>query len=388
MTVPVVLDVRVVAGTGGGPDKTILNAPRFLAPCGYHNICAYLHPPNDPGFERLRERANALGAPLVSITDRGPLDPRVATELLALCRRERVAIWHGHDYKSNVLGLMLRPFWPMRLVTTVHGWVHHTRRTPLYYAIDRFCLRYYEAVVCVSEDLYLTCRKLGVPENRCQLIENAIDTHQFTRTVPRDQAKRRLGIPTERIVLGAMGRLAEEKGFDLLIRAVDRLLEAGYDLTLLIAGDGEKMQALQALIGDLGRGERIRLLGFQKNIIPLYEAMDLFVLSSLREGLPNVVLEAMALEVPVVATRVAGIPRLIEDGKNGLLADPGALEPLAEAIARLVDNRELRIAFQKEGRATVEARYGFQSRVNKFRKIYDDLLGGKEVPTPLPEVLT
>ena len=148
------------------------------------------------------------------------------------------------------------------------------------------------------------------------------------------------------------------------------------------------MLALQALIDELGRGERIRLLGFQKDVIPLYEAMDLFVLSSLREGLPNVVLEAMALEVPVVATRIAGIPRLIEDGKNGLLADPGAVEPLAEAVARLVDNRELRIAFQKEGRATVETRYGFQSRVNKFRIIYDDLLGGKEVPTPLPEGLT
>ena len=119
----VVLDVRVVTGTGGGPDKTILNAPRFLAASGYHNICAYMHPPNDPGFERLRERANALEAPLVSIPDRGPFDLKVATELLALCRRERVAIWHGHDYKSNLLGLLLRPFWPMRLVSTVHGWV-------------------------------------------------------------------------------------------------------------------------------------------------------------------------------------------------------------------------------------------------------------------------
>ncbi len=72
--VPVVLDVRVVTGTGGGPDKTILNAPRFLAAAGYHNICAYMHPPDDPGFERIRERANALGAPLVSIADRGPFD--------------------------------------------------------------------------------------------------------------------------------------------------------------------------------------------------------------------------------------------------------------------------------------------------------------------------
>ncbi len=378
----VVLDVRVVTGAGGGPDKTILNAPRFLAASGYHNICAYLHPPDDPGFEVLRERANSLGAPLVSIIDRGPLDARVVTELLALCRRERVAIWHGHDAKSNLLGLMLRPFWPMRLVTTVHGWVEHTRRTPFYYAIDRFCLRYYEAVVCVSEDLYLTCRKLGVPENRCQLVENAIDTTQFTRRTGRDEAKRRLGLPAEVFTIGAIGRLSEEKGHELLIRAVDDLIRDGYDVALLIAGDGNQRQKLEVLRVELGQGHRIRLLGFQSDVIPLYEAMDLFALSSLREGLPNVVLEAMALEVPVVATRVAGIPRLIEDGRNGLLVEPGSIDALTAAIVRTINEPALRLRLAREGRTTVEANHSFAVRMDKFRVLYDEFL--KRQPAPVP----
>src|SRR5207237_489326 len=89
----VVLDARVVTGTGGGPDKTILNSPRFLAPLGYHMVCAYLHPPGDPGFEVLRHKAEQLGAPLVAVPDRGPLDWRVFTGLLRVCRRERVAIY-------------------------------------------------------------------------------------------------------------------------------------------------------------------------------------------------------------------------------------------------------------------------------------------------------
>ena len=185
-----------------------------------------------------------------------------------------------------------------------------------------------------------------------------------------------------------MGRLAEEKGFDLLIRAVDRLLAAGRDLTLLIGGEGPSRQVLQSLIDGLGRGDRIRLLGFQSDIIPFYEAMDLFVLSSLREGLPNVLLEAMALGVPVVATRIAGIPRLIEHETNGLLVEPGVMEPLADAIGRLIDDRELRSALQSAGRATVEERFSFQNRVYRFRKIYDDLLGVKPIPAPLTEVLT
>src|SRR5438876_9406665 len=116
----VVLDARAVTGTGGGPDKTILNSPRFLDPLGYRMLCAYLHPPRDSGFAVLRKRADALGAPLHEIIDRGLWDWRVFTELLRLCRRERVAIYHGHDYKSNLLGLLLKRFWPMRLVTTAH----------------------------------------------------------------------------------------------------------------------------------------------------------------------------------------------------------------------------------------------------------------------------
>src|SRR5205823_5168756 len=118
---PVVLDARVVTGSGGGPDKTILNSPRFLEPLGYRMVCAYLHPPADAGFAVIRQNAERYRAPLVAIPDRGPWDWRVVTDLLAACKRERVAVWHGHDYKTNALGLLLKRFWPMRLVTTVHG---------------------------------------------------------------------------------------------------------------------------------------------------------------------------------------------------------------------------------------------------------------------------
>src|SRR5438270_4568520 len=171
---PVVLDTRVVAGSGGGPDKTILNSPRFLASAGYRMLCGYMHPPGDPGFEQLRSRAHAWQAPLLSIADRGPWDWRVVTRMLDICRRERVTIWHGHDYKSNALGPLLKRFWPMRLVTTVHGWVRHTARTPLYYRVDKFCLSRYEQVICVSEDLVKECRRAGVAAKRCLLLENGI----------------------------------------------------------------------------------------------------------------------------------------------------------------------------------------------------------------------
>jgi glycosyltransferase involved in cell wall biosynthesis len=369
---PVVLDVRVVKGAGGGPDKTILNSPRFLAPWDYRMLCAYMHPPGDQGFDTLRQRAARWEAPLLSVLDRGPWDGRVLPQFLEICRRERVAIWHGHDYKSNLIGLLLRPFWPMRLITTVHGWVD--RRVRLYYGIDRLCLRHYERVICVSEDLREECLGRGVEKGRCVLIENGIDTRQFSRGLATDEAKASLGIPPRHLVVGAVGRLSAEKGFDVLIRAADRLLRAGLDLELLIAGEGDEEPRLRALISELDRDDRIRLLGYRSDTVELYQAMDVFALSSHREGLPNVLLEAMAMQVPVVSTRIAGIPGLIRHDENGLLVQPGSVEELTRAVARLLKNTDFRDRLGRAGRATVETRYSFEARMDRIKALYDDLL--------------
>jgi glycosyltransferase involved in cell wall biosynthesis len=372
----VVLHTRVVAGSGGGPDKTILNSPRFLVGSGYRALCAYMHPPGDPGFAQLQAKARLWQAPLLSVPDSGPCDWRVVPRLLDICRRERVTIWHGHDYKSNALGLLLRRFWPMRLVTTVHGWVHQTRRTPLYYWIDRLCLPRYESVICVSEDLRQRCLECGVPPARCVLVENAIDTAQFSRRRPAAQAKERLGLPAGRFVIGAVGRLSAEKGFDVLIRSVHELLKLGRDVGLLIVGEGDEKPRLQTLITELGAEGRMSLLGYRSDTRELYEAMDLFALSSYREGLPNVLLEAMALEVPVVATRVAGIPRLVRDGENGLLVEPGDPRGLAGALAGVLADAGLRDRLRRAGRATVEGSYSFEVRMRKIRAIYDKVVSG------------
>ena len=371
---PVILDARVLAGSGGGPDKTIINSPSYLEADGYRMRCVYLHDPADAGFGVLQTKAEAKGVDLLSVADRGPFDWRVVPKLLDICRRERVEVWHGHDYKTNALGLVLKRFWPMRLVTTVHGWVQHTGRTPLYYLIDRLSLRFYEKVICVSDDLFNACRKNGVAANRCELLENGIDLNDYRRTCSTVEAKRICGIPPERFVIGAAGRLSAEKGFDLLIRAADRLLKMGHDIELRIAGEGSEKAKLQKLIDELGQCERIQLVGYCADLRGLYQAMDVFALSSLREGLPNVLLEAMALEVPVVATRINGVPRLIEDGANGLLVEPGSIDALIGGIRAIIGGPEARTRFVAEGRRTVGERFSFATRMEKLSRIYDRLL--------------
>jgi len=374
---PLVLHARVVSGEGGGPEKTILNSPRFLEELGYRGLCAYMHPPNDPGFKLLTERAAAAGAPLLSVPDRGLKDFGVYRRLLKICKQEKVTIWHGHDYKSNFIGLLLSRFHPMRLVTTVHGWVKFTKKTPLYYWVDKRCLRQYERIICVSDDLYDTCLQAGVDASRCQIIHNAIDCAAYRRTLNIAEAREKAGLPASGLLIGAVGRLSAEKGFDNLIRSISRLAtkdNEDQETHLAIAGEGDARRQLQHLIQSQPYPDRFHLLGHRNDVTTLFQAMDIFALSSLREGLPNVLLEAMALEVPVIATRIAGIPKLVLDGHNGLLVDPGDEDALTNALKTLIDSPELRNRYAQAGQNTIEQSFGFVQRMEKMASVYDELL--------------
>jgi glycosyltransferase involved in cell wall biosynthesis len=373
---PTVLDARVVTGSGGGPDKTILNSPRFLEPLGYRMLCGYLTPPGDPGYADIEAKAKKYATPLVTISDRGPWDWRIVRHLLRVCRDEKVAIWHGHDYKTNALGLLLCKFHRMKLVTTVHGWVQQTARTPLYYRIDKWCLPRYERVICVSDDLFAECRKLGIAEEKYLLVENAIDADEYRRSYSASAAKAKLGLPADAKLIGAVGRLSEEKAFDVLIRAVAPLIQNDPSIQLMIVGEGSERPQLEALVRELRLTERVKLPGWRSDVRDIYEAMDLFALSSRREGLPNVLLEAMALEVPVAATNVNGIPRLIRDGVEGRLVSPDDAAALRAALAELLSDRAKCAAFRAAGRHRVEEHFSFPARMAKLAAIYDDLLGG------------
>jgi glycosyltransferase involved in cell wall biosynthesis len=261
----------------------------------------------------------------------------------------------------------------MRLVTTVHGWVHHTGRTPLYYLVDRLSLRHYEKVICVSDDLITACRQAGVPSRRCALLENGIDLNDYQRRRTPAEARAHLGFAPQRFTIGAAGRLSAEKGFDVLLRAVDRLLAEGHDVQLLLAGEGVEFDNLQRLAHDLNRGDRLQLLGYRADLTALYEAMDVYALSSYREGLPNVLLEAMAMQTPVVATRINGVPRLIEDEVSGLLVAPGSVDQLAERLRSLLQHAHLRDQLAHAARSVIETRYSFAHRMDKLARMYDTM---------------
>ena len=375
---PVVLHTRCVTQTGGGPDKTIINSPRYLPPLGYRALCAYFHPPTDIGFETLVGRARQADASIIGIKDRGIMDLSVVSRLIDLCRTHNVRIWHGHDYKSNVIGLLVRRFLPLALVTTAHGWgVQHTARLKAYYALDRWTLKHYEQVIAVSQDIYRDAIRAGVPEDRCHHIHNAIDVEQFRRRLSAEEAKSVLGAPVDGILVGAVGRLSREKGFDLLIRAAGALIRSGTRIALWIAGEGPERGNLEQLINELELQDYVRLVGFLDDTKVFYQALDVYVLSSLREGLPNSVLEAMALEAPVLATRIAGVPSLVENGCSGMLIEPGSAEALAEGMVGLIESRKLRSQLAASARARIESEFSFDVRMRKVAAVYDVVMRSK-----------
>lgn len=370
---PFVLHTRVVTGTGGGPEKTILNSPRFLAEHGIDSACLFMRPPGDSGFQTLEQKAQSSNAEIIGVDDRGPFDRSVVSQCLEVCRQKNVTVWHAHDYKSNAVGLMVKRHHPMHLVTTTHGWVRKTWKTPLYYAIDRYCLKRYQQVVCVSQDLHDACQKLNVANDRLHLIDNAIVADDYDISASTSLERAALRTPSGRILLGACGRLSEEKGFDLLITAVTQLVKEGFDVGLVIAGEGHLKEQLQQQINEAGMHDRIQLAGFLSDPRTLYRAIDVFVLSSLREGLPNVVLEAMASGRAVLTTRCNGIPRLVTDQQNGIVIDCGSAQQLHSGLQALLKNPQLRTDLANAGRQTVETNFSFRHRMHRMVEVYDNL---------------
>jgi glycosyltransferase involved in cell wall biosynthesis len=370
---PMVLHVRVVANSGGGPDKTVLRSAAYARPHGYRMAAAYIHPAGDPGIDLIRQQARQRRCPLWTVPETTALDPRTITTLLALCRRLNVRVWHGHDYKSNLLGLMLRPLWPMKLVTTAHGWTHESRRMRMYEALDRTLLRRYDHVLAVSPLLYDQCRQLGVPEDRLTYVANGIVPGEYEREHDREALRHAHGIGADRFVIGTVGRLGPEKGIDRAIRTLAALRPRHPNLELHLIGDGPQRGALQRLVEELDVRDAVIFHGWQKSAKPFYEMFDLLLLSSHTEGLPNVVLEAMAMHVPVAATDVGGVRDLLDNGRCGVVLNHDE-RTWPNYIAPLLSDSPRRVMLARRARLRIEEHFSFDRRMTKVMGIYDRVL--------------
>ncbi len=369
-----VLELRSVRGTGGGPEKTILlgaarsDHRRFVV-----TVC-YLRDARDELFS-VGDQAAALAVDYVEIVEKQSLDYSIWPRLRALIRDRAIDVVHAHDYKTDLLTWLLSRVENVVPLSTVHGWTGHSRRErSLYYPLDKRVLAVFPKLIAVSNDIRLELLRCGARSERIATVLNGIDHDRFRRARSREQAvRRRLGLAADDMVIGAVGRLERQKRFDLLIDAFAELRASHPRLKLLIAGEGSARDSLCTRIARLGCGAHCRLLGHQSDIVDLHHAFDLFVQSSDYEGTPNAVLEAMALETPIVATDVGGTSEIVRNEIDGLVVPTGKPRVLREAINRVLNDLERAVARAATARRRVETDLSFESRMTAVEAIYSEL---------------
>ncbi|MEM0915748.1 MAG: glycosyltransferase [Planctomycetota bacterium] len=373
---PLILHARVVGNQGGGPDKTVFNSARYAAP-RYRMAAAYIHPASDSAnadLATLRRLADDNGCPLHAIPERGPLSLTTYQETLRLCRELGVAVWHAHDYKTDLLGLALRRQHPMKLVTTVHGWMPVTHRLKLYEAVDRRLLRFYDHVFAVSPPLVDAARRFGVNEHRLTYLPNGIETQGRPAPPSREDAGASLELGEDTKHIACIGRLSNEKRLDRAIRVIARLRDAGEAVHLHLIGEGPQRPVLEDAVRRLRLADRVTFHGWQTDIAPYLAAADAVLLTSDTEGLPNALLEAMHAGVPVAATPVGGVPDLLAHGRCGVLLDPDDEDAWPEHLAALLHNTAERDQFIATAQQQITNRFTFAARMDKVLGTYDALL--------------
>jgi glycosyltransferase involved in cell wall biosynthesis len=291
----------------------------------------------------------------------------ISARLAAL--RAQVLCCHG--YKANLLGRLAARRQRIPVIAVSRGWTGESLRVRLYEAIDRFCLRFMDRVVCVSEGQADRVRGAGVPAEGVAVIRNAIRTDRFSDPDPggRQELQALFRTPRSRIVVAA-GRLSPEKGFGVLLTAARRVVERDPSLGFVLFGDGALRATLARQIQTAGLREHVILAGFRTDLDYLLPCCDLVVLPSFTEGLPNVILEAFAAGLPVVATAVGGTPEIVADGVNGYLVAPGDDATLARRILDALASEEERQAMGQRGRERVLREFTFEAQADAYRALF------------------
>ena len=349
--------VSTLAAAQRRSGHTIVVAPTLSAPGDGWNFAASL------------EHADVELVPLV-VPRRGYLRER--TLIRELCRRHAVNIVHTHGYRSDIVGGHAGHESRLPIVTTVHGFTGGGLRNRAYEQLQRFVFRRFDAVVVVSRLQADQLRASGVPAQRLHVVPNALAAQ--SSPLGRDDARRALGLPAEGLLAGWVGRVSREKGIDVFIDALASLGDP--PIGGVILGDGPERAPESARAEALAPG-RFRWLGSVPDAARYFAAFDLFVLSSRTEGLPMVMLEAMASGTPIVATSVGGIPDLVSPAE-GLLVPPEDPKALAGAIRASVLDRDAAAARASAARERQRAHFDVASWSARYEKIYRDLLAVRE----------
>lgn len=307
-------------------------------------------------------------------------DMRVAVQLVLLLRRERFDIVHTHSSKAGILGRFAAHMAGVpHVVHTVHGWGFHDHMSPhlkrLYVTLERMLEPWTSRLVSVSNRTTGVGLGEGIgDESSYVLIRSGIPLDRFRPDAERGRrARAELGIAEDEVVVGSVGRLSEQKNPHDFIRMAERLSSGRGGLRFLYVGDGPLRDDIEREASEVGAGDAVLLPGIRDDVPDVLRAMDLFVLTSLWEGLPRVVLQALATGVPVVAYDTAGIREAVVEGINGHLVSPGDVEGMARRLAPLVDDASLRAEMGDRAVAGFDRSFSEDAMIRDLETLYDSL---------------
>jgi glycosyltransferase involved in cell wall biosynthesis len=364
--------LMLIKGLGvGGAERLLEAALPHLDRDRYDYRVAYLLPWKTalvPAFV-------AADVPVHELAMRVAGDPRVLGRLVALLRRERVDVVHAHLPIAGVLGrLAARLAGVRRVVYTEHNvparYVFPTR------LLNRATYRMNDVVIAVSDEVRRAIEPYARGRPQIVTVHNAVDASALAAIpVEREAVRREFGFPADAPVVVTVGNLTPKKGHTYLLAAAAQVLAAHPGVRFVIVGQGPLADDLRAEASRHRLNGRLVFAGFRSDAVRIVAASDIFVLSSLHEGLPVSLLEAMALGKPSVVTRVGGIPE-VADERSSVIIDPQNAEILAEAISTLLVSADRRTQMGTAARGQAEARYGVPQMVRAVEQVYASLLAG------------
>lgn len=307
--------------------------------------------------------------------------------------RLKPTIVHTHSSKAGIIGRLAA--WAAGIpivVHSIHGYgftrYQHPLQRGLLIAAERLAARVTTRFFAVSA----ANRVQGIAqrlfsEDRCVVIRSGIDVNAVRNTeVDTDAKKRELGFDPTQLLIGMVAPMKPQKAPLDFIRAAALVHATHPNVGIVLVGDGELRPVVEAEAHRLGLGPNLRLLGWRRDVPEILHCLDVFVLTSLWEGLPRVYLEALAAGVPIVGTRVDGAEEVIRDGENGYLLDPGDVAGTAERVLRLLGDRDLRAVMGQRAAAGLSGEFDIYEMVRQQEQEYDRLIAQSGLGRPMRKI--
>jgi len=334
-----------------------------------HLLCLKNSGKPDPSVHLEAER-QGISTDVISCNKR--FDMGAIGKIRDFINENNIDVVHSHGYKSNLYGVIASRMAHVPIMTTLHGWMAEDYKARFYEMLDKLVIKGMNHVVSVSPTINEEVEGAGVNVSKVSYIPNGIDTDKFDPSNDGPDMRAIFGME-DALIIGTVGRLGPEKGHLYLLSAFQEISSMVPEARLLMVGGGYLEEILEEKARDLGIREKVEFVGNQHDMVSMYKTMDIFVLPSLIEGMPMVLLEAMSMELPVIASEVGGVPHVVAKGE-GILVPPRDINELRYAMFRLLKDRDLRKKIGKEARKKILRNYSLQSFYKRYTDTYKKIL--------------